>query len=284
MNLWAIAILLVSITIGTIVNVSADSGEFEVGSEFPGSVDFEVDSSGKVQVLSTESILSLTSSSASTDSERKSKKCRAADGSFKEEQTDPSDCIESADIIAPNLPNSTQSFLFNDTESVGEEFGDSINSVVEVFPVNTSRDSNIHSGTSKSNLSSSSVDPKLSTLGAVSENTDIVVQRVLEDHSTLKQDVLSLADFQNATETNMSSGGHKSTAKAVGNAAMDVIKKNNFYSLKPLHAVFGAEVLDVDLSKQEFTKEFITQIKQDMVDYRVLLFRNQPTISGILSN
>jgi len=69
-------------------------------------------------------------------------------------------------------------------------------------------------------------------------------------------------------------------AAADGVPPLMTILKNAFYSLRPLNAVFGAEVLGVDLSMQNFEEGFVEQIRRDLVEYRVLLFRKQSPISG----
>ena len=55
--------------------------------------------------------------------------------------------------------------------------------------------------------------------------------------------------------------------------------KNEFYTLRPLHRVFGAEVQGVDLQTVAFTPAFTAQIREDLMQHRVLLFRKQ-TLSG----
>ena len=51
--------------------------------------------------------------------------------------------------------------------------------------------------------------------------------------------------------------------------------KNAFYTLRPLGRVFGAEVQGVDLQKVEFAPAFVAQVRKDLVQHRVLLFRKQ---------
>lgn len=56
--------------------------------------------------------------------------------------------------------------------------------------------------------------------------------------------------------------------------------QNAFYKLVPLTPHLGARVVGVDLATQNFSPEFIQQIKTDMTRHRILLFRDQPTVSG----
>lgn len=55
---------------------------------------------------------------------------------------------------------------------------------------------------------------------------------------------------------------------------------NSFYKLEPLTTHFGARVLNLNLATQVFSSDFILQLKKDMARHRVLLFRDQPSISG----
>ena len=57
--------------------------------------------------------------------------------------------------------------------------------------------------------------------------------------------------------------------------------QNRFYKLEPFEdAVFGAEVIGSDLNTQEFNKEFMDQVKTDLKQFRVLLWRGQGKIEG----
>ena len=52
------------------------------------------------------------------------------------------------------------------------------------------------------------------------------------------------------------------------------------YTIRPLTPVFGAEVFGIDIAHQELTPSFIAQLKADITEHRVLLFRKQSPISG----
>jgi alpha-ketoglutarate-dependent taurine dioxygenase len=54
---------------------------------------------------------------------------------------------------------------------------------------------------------------------------------------------------------------------------------NRVYQLRPLTKHFGAEVVGVDMSRVDLSKDFVLQLKKDLTDYRVLLFRRQ-ALSG----
>jgi alpha-ketoglutarate-dependent taurine dioxygenase len=55
---------------------------------------------------------------------------------------------------------------------------------------------------------------------------------------------------------------------------------NRFYQLRPLTKHFGAEAIGVDMSSVDLTNEsFIQQLKKDLIEHRVLLFRKQ-NLSG----
>lgn len=59
------------------------------------------------------------------------------------------------------------------------------------------------------------------------------------------------------------------------------MKSNSFYNSRPLSTHFGIEALNINLSVVECCSDpaFITQLKQDLVTHRAILFRKQ-TLSG----
>ena len=74
-------------------------------------------------------------------------------------------------------------------------------------------------------------------------------------------------------------------AAAAAPAALAEPSRNAFYSLTPLRseegrAGFGARVDGVDLSTVALTPDFARQLKDDLRDYRVLLFRKQGRVPG----
>lgn len=53
------------------------------------------------------------------------------------------------------------------------------------------------------------------------------------------------------------------------------------YQIRPLTPNFGVECVDVDLSKVNISDDaFVDQVKQDLLEHRVVLFRNQKNLSG----
>jgi len=58
--------------------------------------------------------------------------------------------------------------------------------------------------------------------------------------------------------------------------AMQVETMNRVYQLRPMTKYFGAEAIGVDMSRVDLADEsFLRQLKQDLTQYRVLLFRQQ---------
>lgn len=58
-------------------------------------------------------------------------------------------------------------------------------------------------------------------------------------------------------------------------AESESVTKNPFYTLKPLTKAFGAEVEGCDLKLQELSDEFVEQLKKDVAQHRLLLFKKQ---------
>jgi len=60
----------------------------------------------------------------------------------------------------------------------------------------------------------------------------------------------------------------------------EIIMKRAYYHLVPLTQRFGAEVVGVDMSQVDLTRtDFVRQLRADLVEHRVLLFRHQ-NLSG----